>query len=94
MTVLKAHVSSDRVADLERAYQEAIAALPPGISETFLVRDTRSSSSFQIVTVWNNQSELDAMRRSGITPKGVQIFQSVGAAPDLSILDIVAHGHH
>jgi heme-degrading monooxygenase HmoA len=93
MTVLKAHVDPDRQADLERTYQEAVADLPPGISETFLVRDARNASVFQIITVWSSRADLEAMRASGVTPKGVQMFQSVGAAPDLSILEVVAHGH-
>ena len=94
MTVLRAHVDPDRAAELERAYREAVAELPPAIAETFLVRDARSASTFEIVTVWNSRADLEAMRTSGATPRGVEIFQSVGAGPDLTILDVVAHGHH
>ena len=39
-----------------------------------------------------NGRGLDAMRASGETPKGVQIFQSVGAGPELSVFDVVTHG--
>jgi heme-degrading monooxygenase HmoA len=93
MTVLRAHVDPARQADLERTYQEAVTDLPPGISQTFLVRDTRSSSVFQIITVWRSRADLNAMKASGDTPKGVQMFQSVGAAPELSLFEVVAHGH-
>jgi quinol monooxygenase YgiN len=91
MTVLEARVAPDRVAGLELAYREAIAALPPGIVETFLARDTRDPSVFRITTVWVDRAALDAMRASGATTKGVQIFQDAGAAPDLTILDVVVH---
>ena len=32
-----------------------------------------------------------AMRRSGVPPKGVQMFQSVGARPELTAYDVVVH---
>jgi heme-degrading monooxygenase HmoA len=93
VTVLSARVDVNRVQDLERAYQAALVELPSGILETFLVRDTRSTGSYQIITVWKSRADLDAMRSSGVTPKGVQIFQSVGAGPDVSVLDVIAHAH-
>jgi heme-degrading monooxygenase HmoA len=91
MTVLTARVDPDRVEDLEGAFAAAAAELPEGIVESFLLRDSRSASSFQIVTLWRSRAALEAMRSSGVTPKGIQIFQSVGAAPDVAVLDVVAH---
>jgi hypothetical protein len=92
MTVLEARVAPERVAELERLYAEAAAALPPEIVETFLVRSSRDPALFRIVTLWTSREALATMRASGETPKGVQLFQSVGAGPDISVFDVVAHG--
>ena len=91
MTVLEARVAPERVGDLERAYREAVSEIPPGIVETFLVRDTNDAAVFRIMTVWVSREDLEKMRASGVKPKGVQIFEAAGAAPKLSILDVVIH---
>jgi hypothetical protein len=89
MTVLEAHVAADRVADLERAYREGASTLTPDLVETYLVRDTKDTTLFRIMTVWVSREALDTMRASGEKPKGVQIFEAAGATPALSILDVV-----
>ena len=91
MTVLEAHVAKDRASDLERAYREGTAELPPDIVETFLIRDTNDATAFRITTVWSSREALDKMRASGVKPKGVQMFETAGATPQLSILDVVVH---
>jgi hypothetical protein len=91
MTVLKAHVARDRIAELERVYREGTAALPPDIVETFLVGDSRDETLFHIVTVWVSREALENMRASVEKPKGVQMFEAAGATPELSILDVVVH---
>ena len=92
MTILNAAVQPERVGDLERTYRQGTTDLPPEIVETFLVRG--GGSYFRIVTVWSSRAALDAMRSSGVTPRGVQIFQSVGATPELAVLDVVVHREH
>jgi quinol monooxygenase YgiN len=89
MTMLEGQVAPDRVADLERAYREAVEDVPSGILETYLVRDTRRPSFYRILTVWSDQAALDAMRASGATPRGIQVFQAAGAGPEVSLLDVV-----
>ncbi|HSJ31816.1 MAG TPA: antibiotic biosynthesis monooxygenase [Longimicrobiales bacterium] len=91
MTVLEAQVLPDRVMELEEAYREGTSEIPPEIVETFLVREMGEPARFRIVTVWTSRDALDAMRQSGVTPRGVQIFQSIGAAPVLSVHDVVVH---
>lgn len=92
ITVLEARIDDERVSDLERAYRDGIAEeFPPGLVETFLVRDDGDPSVFRIVTVWSSREALDAMRATGETPKGVLMFQAAGASPDLAILDVIAH---
>jgi heme-degrading monooxygenase HmoA len=91
ITILEANVAPERFDDLERAYREGTAQLPPDIVETFLVRDARGHAQYRIVTVWASRAALEAMRASGVTPKGVQIFQAAGATPELSVLEVVVH---
>jgi hypothetical protein len=89
MTVLEAQVEVSRAGDLEREYREGTMQIPPEILQTFLVRDTRDATRYRIVTIWETRAGLDAMRASGVTPKGVQIFQAAGATPELSVFDII-----
>ena len=89
MTVLEARVAADGARNLEQAYREGSLELPPGIVETFLVRDATDASLFRILTVWADRAALEAMRASGMTPKGVQFFQAAGATPSLSILEVL-----
>jgi len=91
MTVLEAQVARDRIEDLERAYREGTAALPPEIVETFLVRDARDGALFRIVTVWVSREALEKMRAAPEKPKGVQMFEAAGATPKLAVLDVVDH---
>ena len=92
ITVLEADVADSHLQDLETAYRDALTALPPGLVETFLVRDSSSSTSCRIITVWASREDLERMRSSGEKPKGVQVFEAAGATPTLSVLEVVAHG--
>lgn len=89
MTVLEALVDPSRADDLMSEYRAGTSQLPPEIRTTFLVRDTRDARRYRIVTVWTSQAALEAMRASGVTPKGVQIFQAVGATPELSVYEVL-----
>jgi heme-degrading monooxygenase HmoA len=94
MTVLEAHVPADRRDDVERVFREGMAVLPDVIVESYLLRDTTDPSRFRLTTVWRSLEALEAMRASGVKPKGVQMFESVGATPTLSVFDVVVHVHH
>jgi len=91
MTVLEAHVASEKILSLKSAYESAVQHLDPGIVETFLLSETKDTSLWRIVTVWKDRQALDAMRNSGQTPKGVLIFREAAADPVLSILDVAGH---
>jgi hypothetical protein len=91
MTVLQAHVAPDRVADLESAFREATSALPPGLVESFLVRDAGDETLLQIVAIWANREALDEVRNAPGKPKGVQMFEAAGATPALSVMDVALH---
>ena len=94
ITVLEATVAQERVGELERAYREGTGELPIEIAETFLVRDTKVPGTFRIITVWSSMEALQAMRASGVKPKGIQIFEQAGATPELSVLEVVVHQAH
>jgi hypothetical protein len=93
MTVLEAHVPPGRLGDVERVFRDGMSPLPADIVESFLVRDTKDPSLFRLTTVWRSLEALQAMRASGEKPKGVQMFEAVGASPTLSVFDIVVHSH-
>ena len=91
MTVLEARVPADRLGEVERVFREGTAGLPPEIVETYLVRDTKDPALFRLTTVWRSMDDLAKMRRPGVKPKGVQMFEAVGATPALSVFEVVVH---
>jgi heme-degrading monooxygenase HmoA len=89
MTVLEAHVARNRIGDLESAWRDGSRMLPPGLVESFLVRDQRDDTLFRIVTIWSSREALEEMRASVDKPKGVRFFEAAGATPQLSIFDVL-----
>lgn len=94
ITILEAGIPSDRLANAEVVFREGMKELPDEIIESFFVRDENHSNRFRLVTVWRSMEALLAMRQSGVKPKGVQMFEEVGAKPELSIFDVVVHATH
>jgi quinol monooxygenase YgiN len=94
ITVLEAHVPAEHISDVQRVFSQGMRPLPPEIIESYLVRDTKDQSLFRLNTVWKSMEALQAMRQSGETPKGVQMFEAVGAKPSLSIFEVVIHSQH
>lgn len=91
ITILEAHVAPDKAALLEAAYKQGIQHLDAGITQTFLLRGSKDAGLWRIVTVWQSREVLEAMRRSGDTPRGVLMFRAAEAEPSLSIFDVMAH---
>ena len=91
ITVLEAQVAPEKAARLEEAFKEGIENLDTGIVQTFLLRSSKDASQWRIVTVWRSREALDAMRRSGDTPRGVLMFRAANAEPVLSVFDVMAH---
>jgi hypothetical protein len=90
LTILEAHVPTDRQADLRGAYGSvAREAFPPGLLRSTLLQATNDRTLWRIETLWESRETLDAMRGTG-TPRGVQIFHAAGAEPTLTVLDV--HG--
>ena len=91
ITILEAHVAPDKAAKLEAAYNQEIEQLDAGITETFLVCDSKDASVWRIITLWESRAALEAMRQSGQTPRGVVMFRAADAEPMLSVFEVVAH---
>jgi quinol monooxygenase YgiN len=91
ITILEAQVAPDKVAVLEAAYKQGIEQLDAGITKTYLVRSSKDSSAWRIITVWESRDALEQLRRSGETPRGVLMFRAADAEPMLSVFDVVAH---
>jgi quinol monooxygenase YgiN len=91
ITILEATVAPDKAALLEAAYRQGIDQLDAGITQTFLVRSSKDSNVWRIITVWESRDALEQMRRSGETPRGVVMFRTADAEPVLSVFDVVAH---
>ena len=94
MTVLEARVPANRLAEVDAVFREGMKGLPEEIVETFLVRDREDPSLFRLTTIWKSMEALLAMRNSGVRPKGVLMFEAVGARPDLTAYDVVVHAAH
>jgi hypothetical protein len=91
ITILEAQVAPDKAAVREAAYKEGIERLDAGITQTCLVRSSKDSSVWRIITVWESHDALEQMRRSGETPRGVVMFHAADVEPTLSVCNVVAH---
>ena len=90
LTVLEASVAPDRVDDLRRAFEETrTTPQPPFIVRSFLLQSDRDPSVWRIMTVFRSREELEAMRASGQTPRGVAMFREAGAEPTFALFQVV-----
>ena len=90
MTILEAQVAQDKWKMLEDEYKQALQQLDPGITQTYLLHEFKDQTLWRIATIWESRAALDAMRASGITPRGVLIFRAAGAEPTLTVFEIAA----
>jgi hypothetical protein len=90
ITILEAHVDSDKAAVLQAAYTRGLDTLPPQMVQTFLTHNVADQTLWQIISVWKSRAALDEMRNSGETPAGVLMFREAGAEPKLSVFAVPA----
>ncbi len=88
MTILEAHVAKQNWPALEQAYRLGTQFRDPGLVETFLIQNKKDLELWRILTVWESQAALEAMRATGETPRGVQMFREASAEPALSVFNI------
>ena len=89
LTVLEATVAPERTADLQAAFRNAAARLPPGLVRSHLVCAAADPTRWRIETFWTSREALAAMRQAG-TPAGVLMFRAAGAEPTLSVYDVAS----
>lgn len=90
MTDLEAHVERESWQKLEEVYGKATRELDPGIVQTYLVHSKQDKSLWRIITLWESQQALDAMRQSLEIPRGVLIFRAAGSEPVLTNFDVIS----
>lgn len=91
VTILVAEVAPEKEAVLQAEYKQALEHLTAGITETFLLQDSNNPRVWRIVTVWESREALEAMRATGIPPRGPLMFRAAGAEPTLVDLNVIAH---
>lgn len=89
LTILEATVAPERAADLQAAFRNATAQVPPGFIRSHLVSAHAEPTHWRIETLWTSREVLAAMRQTG-TPAGVLMFRSAGAEPSLTVYDVAA----
>lgn len=91
MTMLEARVAPERWEALRASYAERVRLSEDDpVVESFLVQTADDPDTWRIVTVWRDRESLEAMRASGETPTGVQIFRNADAEPRLSVFTVFA----
>jgi heme-degrading monooxygenase HmoA len=91
-TFVKALVPENRREQFESGYRslrKESTAFPPGLERSFLLKDTKIPGMYTIQTIWTSRELLEAMRSSGTKPKALELFEKVGATPQLEIHEIV-----
>ncbi len=91
MTVLEAHVPTEKWAALEAAFRSGNGHLPPQMVQSYLVQSTGDPTLWRGISVWRSREALEEYRRSVETPGGILMFQSVGVEPQLSLFEVVTH---
>lgn len=89
LTILEATVEPERVVDLEAAFRNAAAQVPPGFIRSHLISAAADPTRWRIETLWSSREALAAMRQTG-TPAGVLMFRAAGAEPSLTIYSVAS----
>ena len=88
LTILEAHVKEKYWQELPKIYRDLAIDKPEGLVQSYLAQDKKQLDVWRILTFWQSQEALDAMRATGRTPTGVAIFQRVQAEPTLQTFEI------
>jgi heme-degrading monooxygenase HmoA len=83
VSIVEGLVDSSREGDLRLAWQERTATLPPGLVESSLLRT--ESGTWRIVTVWESEEAVMAMRATGTPPAAPAMFKQAGSTPSVSM---------
>lgn len=89
LTEVTARVDPARDRELLAGFHQLLQGpVPDGLLRTELLRGT--AGDWRIQTLWASREALDAMRASAEPPAAPTLFRSVGAEPQLTILEVAA----
>jgi heme-degrading monooxygenase HmoA len=84
VTIVEGAVDPAREDDLRSAWEETTSqALPDGFLESSLLR--ADDGIWRIVTVWESEEAVMAMRASGERPAALVMFERAGSEPSVSM---------
>jgi len=90
VTIVEGKIPSFKMAEFEAAYASTKKEpLPPGLMMSSLLKNSKTPEIYRIQTVWQSHEALEKMRSSTNTPKAIELFQKVGATPNLEVYYIV-----
>jgi len=89
LTMVEGMVDEERDTDLFSAWDERTSSLPPGLVRSFLL--SSGDGRWRIVTIWESQEAVAAMRASGDPPAAPLIFERAGSQPSLSMWSVERH---
>jgi heme-degrading monooxygenase HmoA len=84
VTIVEGAVDAAREDDLRSAWEETTSrALPDGFIESSLLR--ADDGTWRILTVWESEDAVTAMRASGERPAALVMFERAGSEPSVSM---------
>jgi heme-degrading monooxygenase HmoA len=84
VTIVEGAVDAAREDDLRSAWEETTSqALPDGFIESSLLR--ADDGTWRIVTVWESEEAVMAMRASGERPAALLMLERAGSEPSVSM---------
>ena len=88
VTIVEGSVEAAREDDLRSAWEALTTVLPAGFIESSLLR--AEDGTWRIVSVWESQEAVMAMRASGEPPAALAMFERAGSAPSVSLWNVEA----
>jgi heme-degrading monooxygenase HmoA len=85
VTIVEGRPEPSREGDLRSAWEETAntATRPPGFIESSLLRS--EDGTWRVVTVWESQEAVVAMRSSGEKPAAPAMFERAGTVPSVTM---------
>jgi quinol monooxygenase YgiN len=90
-TIVEGRVPADKGDRLVAAYDALSAGpLPDGLTQSFLLQDTRDETTWRVMTLWRDMAALEKMRAQPGTPAAVALFQDLDVTPNVGVFRVRA----